>query len=324
LTRNQDGVHDGEDYRLGNWATNLEDTDAALDSFPTFCHRAGPSKCKIYEPTIWDIRSRITTARETLTSSPIPVPFSEKGPFVFTEAMLIKEMFAALYSPLKTYPRLADIIFAVETRNTSAIATALGQQVPYECECGPTKMPWLVDNKDQASASIVCGDGPNTPFNPVEFEKHLMNLTAKSSLVGPLWAGIRLSCHEWPIQAKWKFEGPLAANEPSHPILLLSPSYDPVCPISDARRVQGRYKGAGLLEQHSYGHCTTSAPSICTAKYLREYFVNGTLPAEGTICKADAVPFERTTVSASSVEDQELFEALEGLTNMIPQFVSKS
>lgn len=32
--------------------------------------------------------------------------------------------------------------------------------------------------------------------------------------------------------------------------------------------------------------------SRCTAKTIRAYFQDGTLPAEGTVCEGDLVPFE--------------------------------
>ncbi|EPT01002.1 hypothetical protein FOMPIDRAFT_15813, partial [Fomitopsis schrenkii] len=72
----------------------------------------------------------------------------------------------------------------------------------------------------------------------------------------------------------------------THPLLIVSPRYDTVCPLSDAERVHERYS-SGLLVQNSYGHCSLAAPSLCTAKYVREYFEDGTLPEEGTVCEVD-------------------------------------
>ncbi|KAI0761843.1 hypothetical protein BD413DRAFT_485329 [Trametes elegans] len=42
----------------------------------------------------------------------------------------------------------------------------------------------------------------------------------------------------------------------------VSTQYDPVCPLADARAVERRFDGAALPVQNSYGHCTTSAPSL--------------------------------------------------------------
>jgi pimeloyl-ACP methyl ester carboxylesterase len=297
--------------------------ETVLDSFATFCHQAGPLKCKVYEPTVLGIQTRLTAARRSLATSPIPVPFSDKGPFLLTEPLLANRLFWAAYSPLSTFPLVANTIIAIEARNASEIAASFSQQASYECDCKRPQISWQRTDMMHAFHAIACSDAPPIPFDQTEFENHLANLTAISPLAGPFWAGLRLGCTQWPIRAKWRYDGPLEANETSHPILVLSPSFDPVCPISDARRVQGRYKGSRLLEQHSYGHCTIAAPSLCTALRLREYFVNGTLPEEGTVCEPDILPFEGAIAQALSVEDQELLKALEDLSAMTPQFGPK-
>ncbi|KZS95702.1 hypothetical protein SISNIDRAFT_324584 [Sistotremastrum niveocremeum HHB9708] len=51
------------------------------------------------------------------------------------------------------------------------------------------------------------------------------------------------------------------------------------------------FQDAVVLTQNSAGHCSLSAPSVCTAKYIRDYFREGTLPAEGTVCEVEAHAF---------------------------------
>jgi hypothetical protein len=52
-----DGVADANDYRAGEWYSNLDNTDAVLLSFFEFCHQAGPSKCPLYGSTVPNIRN---------------------------------------------------------------------------------------------------------------------------------------------------------------------------------------------------------------------------------------------------------------------------
>ena len=108
----------------------------------------------------------------------------------------------------------------------------------------------------------------------------------------------------------------------SHPILVVQPKFDPVCPLRDALAVRERYGGAGLLVQDSYGHCSVSAPSVCTAKVVRAYFEEGTLPEEGTVSEPDELPFvgRVSDVQARSDEDERLLEALRGLAKAVPMF----
>ncbi|KAL0057897.1 hypothetical protein AAF712_015446 [Marasmius tenuissimus] len=61
------------------------------------------------------------------------------------------------------------------------------------------------------------------------------------------------------------------------------------------------------------------APSVCTAQAIRAYFVNGTLPEEGTVCPMDGSPFDDPeTASANSKrelgsEEDKIYKALHRL-----------
>lgn len=72
-----------------------------------------------------------------------------------------------------------------------------------------------------------------------------------------------------------------------------------------------------LLIQEARGHCSPSEPSVCAAKAISAYLVNGTLPAEGTVCRSDDLSFPggKAEVSSShhSAEDAALLEAVHAL-----------
>jgi hypothetical protein len=59
-------------------------------------------------------------------------------------------------------------------------------------------------------------------------------------------------------------------------------------------------------------HTSLSAPSLCTAKHVRAYFQDGTVPTNGTVCEADIAPFQATSRIFENIEseDQELRAAL--------------
>lgn len=64
------------------------------------------------------------------------------------------------------------------------------------------------------------------------------------------------------------------------------------------------FTGAVALIQDSPGHCSLSAPSNCTATYIRQYFQTGKLPEEGTVCPVDQLPFDKSPFDAD--EDMEM------------------
>ncbi len=314
-----DGVYDGHNYRGALWNSNLADTDAVIDSFFTFCHQAGPEKCALYDSTPAKIRARFFAVLHAVEAQPVSIPNAEP-PVLVTRKVLQSQLFRATYKPLAQFVVVADTVYALESGNQTAL-TALAPKIvpPTECKCADPE-PWLASN--EAFSPIACGDGDEIVYDREAYAKYYENLVASSQLAGPLWANSYLKCAEWRVRPKWRWTGPLGAKNTSHPLLLVSPRYDPVCPLSDAQAVQDRYAGSGLLIQESVGHCTLAAPSLCTAKHIRAYMENGTLPKAGTVCGVDELPFVGAVqdVRALSVEDTELLEAMKGLSAAVPTF----
>ncbi|KAI0355783.1 alpha/beta-hydrolase [Trametes cingulata] len=313
-----DGVFDAYSYRANIWDTSLVDTDAVISSFFGFCHQAGPDKCPLWESSAPQIRGRYFDVLRSVEEEPVAIPLAEP-PLVVTRKRLHEQIFQASYKPLAGFPLVAETIHAIESRNQSAL-TALAPKIvdPTECKCAAGDSPWRAGN--EAFAAIECGDGDEQPYNATEFRQFYEGLLQASPLAAPVWAVSYLSCAEWRVRPKWRWTGPFAAKNTSHPLLLISPRYDPVCPLADAQAVHARFGGAGLLVQNSYGHCSTAAPSLCTAKHIRAYMVNGTLPEPGTVCEVDEFPFvgPMKDVRAMSAEDVELLEALRMLSMDFP------
>jgi len=280
-----DGVYDATNYRATLWNSNLDSTDAVIASFYSFCHQAGPSSCPLYESTVDKIKARVSHIIHDLT--PFSVPFASQGPAVATTVILENLLLSSIYTPVSLFPILADVLVAVENNNQTILGQFVDNSVSYKCNCHDPS-PWL--RQTQESQAINCSDGDPVLDTPAEFEAYLENLSKKSALAAPFWAGKRLQCAEWKIRAKSRYTGPLSGNT-SFPILFVSAAFDPVIPLDNAQAVQKRYPGSGLLVQNSYGHTASSSPSNCTALALRAYFVDGILPKAGTVCQPNMLPF---------------------------------
>lgn len=314
-----DGVFDANDYLTAQWATNLDDTDAVLSAFFTFCHQAGPSKCPLYAPSAAEIRDRVQNILDGLLRAPIPVPFTSRAPAVLTKKVLHQFMFRSLYSPIKLFPVLADGFAAIETNNLTTLTniTDAFLDLGVDCAC-ERSYPWLENTWKEGFHAIACGDGDKVPNAPGDYEAFFRNLTAKSSFASPIWGIHHMECAEWKISAKWRYNGPFAGNT-SYPLLIIAPTFDPVTPLKHAKAVQKRYAGSALLIQNSYGHTSIESPSLCTAKNVRAYFTHGTLPTEGTVCEVDELPFIGEVggvTSALSSEETELLETFKGLATV--------
>ncbi|KAH9895107.1 alpha/beta-hydrolase [Cubamyces lactineus] len=315
-----DGVFDAYSYRANIWDTSLVDTDAVINSFFHFCHEAGPDKCKLWENSPSRIRTRYLDVLRAVETEPVAIPLADP-PLILTRNHLHAQIFGAIYKPLAGFGLVADTIAAVESGNLTAL-TALAPKIvdPTECSCAAPNQPWLAGS--EAMRAIECGDGDEQPFDALAFKEYYERSQALTQLAAPIWAKNYLACAEWRVRPKTRWMGPFEAEKTANPLLLISPRYDPVCPLADAQAVHARFGGAGLLIQESYGHCSLSAPSLCTAKHVRAYMTNGTLPAPGTVCEVDELPFiGRTNASklrAESREDAELLDAMRGLSQALP------
>lgn len=295
------------------------DTDAVIDSFFHFCHQAGPEKCPLYESTPEKIRARYFAVLAAVEAEPVIIPSAEP-PLLVTRKALQSQIFHAAYKPLLAFRDVAATVHAVESGNQTALVELAPKIVdPTECKCTVPE-PWLASN--EAFTPIACGDGDERSYDAEAYAEYYKGLAASSELAAPLWAQTYLKCAAWNVRPKNRWTGPLGAKNTSHPLLIISPRYDTVCPLHDAKLVHERYGGSGLLIQNSYGHCSLAAPSLCTAKHVRAYMINGTLPKDGTECEVDELPFVGSVrdVRALSVEDAELLEAMRGLSAIVPRF----
>ncbi|CZT19291.1 uncharacterized protein RCC_05137 [Ramularia collo-cygni] len=79
--------------------------------------------------------------------------------------------------------------------------------------------------------------------------------------------------------------------ETAHPLLILSTSYDPICPLISAESAHESFEGSQIVEVLGYGHCSVAVASTCLAKHVRDFLYNGTLPDGHTKCEVDSAYF---------------------------------
>lgn len=145
---------------------------------------------------------------------------------------------------------------------------------------------------------------------------------AATSQFADIWIGLMMQCNGWDIswhadQKPWPSSLSSATDDTidtAFPVLFLSTTYDPVTPLRAAVKMALKFKGAGLLEQESQGHCTISTVSRCTARAVRDYVDRGKVPAAPTVgdtqlftgewtrCAADEVPWGAGSAGAEQVE----------------------
>ena len=73
------------------------------------------------------------------------------------------------------------------------------------------------------------------------------------------------------------------------PMLVVGNTHDPATPIHGARAVHDLFTNSAMLTLDGWGHGAIT--NSCVTAAYDAYYVDGTLPAPGTVCQPDAPLF---------------------------------
>ncbi|KAJ5531922.1 hypothetical protein N7494_008474 [Penicillium frequentans] len=278
-----DGVCDSRDYYAGNWLKNLQDADSTLQKFFEYCHEAGPESCPLALDNLHATTAVYYDILADVASNPVAVPESmTRGPDIITYSDVHAMVIQSLYSPMALFPTMARLLADLSHRNGSSFADFKAKNLKATHEPG---------YNPEALSGVLCADGKDIHgIAKGEYREYWKTLRNQSQAVGDEWATVRLPCAGWHVRPNWAFDGSFVQNT-SHPLLFIGNSYDPVTPIRNAVTMSSGFSDSVVLQQDSLGHCSTAAPSKCTANFVRLYFQTGELPPLGTICEVDERPF---------------------------------
>lgn len=95
--------------------------------------------------------------------------------------------------------------------------------------------------------------------------------------------------------------------ETAHPLLILTTSYDPICPIKGAYVARDIFVGSQIVENKAYGHCSDAMPSLCVARHVKAFFDEGKVPENHTQCEVDGDYFPRHDEDGKAMEARDLY-----------------
>jgi pimeloyl-ACP methyl ester carboxylesterase len=130
-------------------------------------------------------------------------------------------------------------------------------------------------------AAVSCLDSPHPEGGPA-WAAFAAELEAISPRFGGPIANEMLPCAFWPVPPD-DVTGPVRA-EGSPPILVIGTTGDPATPIEQAQAVAAGLADGHLLVYDGEGH-TAYGQSSCVDDAVAAYLLDGTLPADGTVCR---------------------------------------
>ena len=254
------------------------------------CISSGPELCAIADlkgrdTTAADLLAALNSALEALLANRLPA--AQWAVFTWNpspSATLYTAMKAFIFSTLyhaTRYPLLAETMYPLLTQNF----TALLQPVPIP----PPSIPWNLGAPDNFWGT-ACTDS-SFRANSSEAMHDLVRQQEAVSGMADGFIGKTWPCAQWKMTAAERYVGTFETKT-NFPVLFVNGAYDPCTPLSSAKAASDKFEGSVVLTHGGHGHKFIRHPSICTAKAVRAYFIDGELPEKGTFCEADLPAFE--------------------------------
>ncbi|KAM7206556.1 Alpha/Beta hydrolase fold [Naviculisporaceae sp. PSN 640] len=284
------------------------DTDKVFQGFLSECTKAGPSKCALAsissDPQV--LAEKLTTSIAALQDEPLSVYINSTVYGILDYWTVWDEaIFEALYRPTMWYDLAKNLASLLQGNATDAFL-AYGFESPNA---------WNTTARGDALEFVMFNDGVTGPDNfPKDRASFLDELLPffNQSMFSATEYDTYFKKRAWTLGKTHGYK-PVRHGRPvktRHPILILSTSYDPICPLISAKSALESFEGSRLIEVQGYGHCSVAVPSMCLAKLVREFFDEGKLPKdEHTRCGVDGEPYfvkpeETVTLMEFEAEDE--------------------
>lgn len=263
-------------------AEMLADTDHVFDGFVEECIKAGKDRCALagLASSKEALRDKLVVEINKLRDEPLPVYVNNTIYGVLDYwAVWGNGVFSALYRPAG-WTDLADNLAALLKGNATAAFLAYGMDRAWDSEGDGLNFVSLNDGAAGPDRWQTNRTGLVTELLPF-FNQSLFSDTELD---------FYFAKQAWAIPRTHSYV-PKRGVKTARPLLLLSTTYDPVCPLVSARSAKDAFEGSQIVEVKGYGHCSLAVPSLCVAKHVRTFLYEGKVPDEYTVCEADGTPY---------------------------------
>ena len=267
------------------FSTRLHSDEGAMETLKEFfrlCDAGGPN-CAFSG----DAEGRYAALAAQLRAEPILVTTPEGETFPFTYQDLIGNSLGAMYDSF-SWPDFANFLAFIEA---SASPTQIGLQLHsfWEALGLITKRGFPhYPNFVEAFPGVACSDSDN-PHDYAAWSAAAEAAEAEFGYFGRIWTWVSSICAQWPGSMESRYAGPFN-NSTANPVLVVGNFYDPATRYEGAVTVANLLPNSRLLSLNGWGHASLFL-SQCVDQAVSAYLTTGAVPAEGTVCNQDLVPF---------------------------------
>ncbi|KAJ4291300.1 hypothetical protein N0V88_006304 [Collariella sp. IMI 366227] len=263
-------------------AEMMADTDRVFEGFVEECMKAGEEDCALAgmaggKEELWEV---VVKGMERLREEPVGVYVNNTMFGVLDYwAVWYEGVFTALYKPAN-WRELASNLSQLLKGNATAAYMAYGRENAWDSEGDALKFISLNDGASGAA---------KWPVDRMGLVDELLPFFNQSMFASSEY-DFYFAKQAWAVPKTHNYV-PKRGVKTAHPLLLLTTTYDPVCPLISARSAQDAFEESKIIEVKGYGHCSLAVPSLCIAQHVRDFFYEGKLPDENVQCEADGKPY---------------------------------
>jgi pimeloyl-ACP methyl ester carboxylesterase len=270
---------------VGTRLASAAGAQATLQEFLRLCEAGGRSSCA-FAPHAGE---RFAALAEQLRAHPIEIPMPDGSVLEVNYSIFILTTLDSLYDPL-VYSDLAQLLAGLESLAdppaVGARLQALWAQPGYITKRGLPRYR----NRVEAQPAVACSDTDN-PHSYTTWFRDGLAADAQFGYFGAQWSWIWALCAEWPGVGADRYVGPFS-HVTANSVLVVGEQFDPATRYEGAVTVANLLPNSALLTIHGWGHSLfVSSLSTCANEVAARYLVDLALPAPGTTCEQDFVPF---------------------------------
>ena len=193
-----------------------------------------------------------------------------------TEALAVLGIVGSLYDDDSGWPALRYALTQAFTGDGNVLISIADFYTDRDTDGKYTS------NGNDALYAVNCWDKPATP-GVAETEKLAEQWAVKAPRFGAYLAWGNLPCATWPGHSAVPPHPVAAAGAP--PIVVIGTTYDPATPVQWAKALAGQLDEGVYLQWDGDGHTAYQRGSSCVDKAVDTYFIDGTAPKDGTVCR---------------------------------------
>jgi pimeloyl-ACP methyl ester carboxylesterase len=288
-----DGVLDPVAWTTGTgngstvpFSTRLRSDMGARDTLNEFFRLcdAGGSRCAFAPGSA----ARFAALGDALKAHPLPVTFPDGSKGEVNYSNLIGMTLGAMYDS-SSWESFAAALADLESQ---ASASTLGVRLkafwhPWNAYIAKRGIP-RYQNFVEGFPAVACADADD-PHTYSAWSTNGAAAEAAFGYFGRLWTWVSSICAAWPTADSDRYTGPWN-HSTANPVLVIGNQFDPATRYQGAITAATLLPNSRLLTVHGWGH-TSLFLSACADAVQTRYLVDLTLPAPGTVCQQDHVPF---------------------------------